>query len=78
MLDGDVNRGRIKNVVILPGQDGPDALIYKTLKGLAPDNPFWKLKDGYNKQFCFKDLMTLDLTTDDTRQRNKVKNWYKA
>jgi AAA15 family ATPase/GTPase len=75
VLDGD-QRSNIKNVLSLPGVYGPDRLIYNFLFSLDPSK-FNLIKNGYTKQFCFKNLVSLDTTTDDTKTREKVKKWYK-
>ncbi len=78
VLDGDSTTGNISNVIALPGKYGPDKLIYKTLNNLSENHGLWKKKAGYDKQFCFKDLMSLNSTTDSRRERIKLKEWYKT
>lgn len=75
VLDGDTSDGGISNVLCLPGNYGPDRLIYDFLKGLEAEE-FNKLKNGYTKQFCFRDTNTLDSSGDDSRTRDKLKKWY--
>jgi hypothetical protein len=76
ILDGDVNNGQISNVICLPGNFGPDRLIYDFLK-LCDASVFGKIKNTYTKQFCFRDLNTLDSLTDESRKRDKLKKWYR-
>lgn len=75
ILDGDSNPGSIKNVICLPGSFGPDNLIYNFLQSLQLAE-FQKIKPGYTKQFCFKDLLSLDSSSD--KKRDKLKKWYKT
>ncbi len=76
VLDGDTTTGRISNVICLPGNFGPDRLIYDFLK-LLDASIFGQIKDGYTKQFCFREINTLDSSGDDVRTRDKLKRWYK-
>lgn len=77
ILDGDSTDGNISNVICLPGQHGPDRLIYDLLKKLPQTHDLWKKKRAYDKQFCFKNLNTLDSSTDQSKNRDKLKKWYK-
>jgi AAA15 family ATPase/GTPase len=76
VLDGDTSNGRLNNVICLPGNFGPDRLIYDFLR-TCDSAIFEKIKTGYTKQFCFRDVNTLDSSTDDNRTRDKLKRWYK-
>jgi len=78
VLDGDSRVGNISNIVTLPGNKGPDLLIYEMLKSLPEEHDLWKRKSSYYKQYCFKELQSLNSTTDQTRKRVKVKKWYKS
>jgi len=75
-LDGDSSAGNLKNIIILPGSKGPDELIYEILKKLPDNDNFWNKTEGYTKQFCFKDCMSIDSTSDKSKKRVKLKNWY--
>lgn len=77
VLDGDTNNGQISNVICLPGLYGPDRLIYELLKEIPASHDLWKKKRAYDKQFCFKNLSNIETSTDDSRKRIKIKNWYK-
>jgi hypothetical protein len=76
VLDGDTNNGKISNVICLPGNFGPDRLIYDFLKTVSPE-VFSQIKSGYTKQYCFRDVSTLDSSIDNARTRDKLKLWYK-
>lgn len=78
VLDGDSSISNISNVISLPGSFGPDRLIYDFLKSLDKDNDFWKKRKGYNKQYCFKELSSLDTSLDKSKAREKLKRWYKT
>lgn len=73
VLDGDSHNGNINNVLTLPGSKSPDELIFDMLKSFPEDHDFWKLKDGYTRQFCFKNCMTLPASG----KRRKLKEWYR-
>lgn len=75
VLDGDTSSGGIKNVICLPGKFGPDRLIYDFLK-LCDTSIFGQIKNEYTKQFCFRDLNTINSSSDDVKIRNKLKVWY--
>jgi len=77
VLDGDSTTNGIRNVICLPGNFGPDRLVYDLLKLLDPTK-FDAIKSGYTQQYCFKNLNTLDSSTDDTRTRKKLKDWYRS
>lgn len=76
VLDGDTTNGSIKNVICLPGGYGPDRIIYEFLHKTPPED-FSKISKGYTKQFCFKNLLRLDTTTNNKRPRERLKTWYK-
>ena len=78
VLDGNSTAGGISNVVTLPGNKGPDLLAYEMLKSLPENHDFWKRKKSYYKQYCFRELQSLDSTTRRERKRIKVKKWYKS
>jgi len=78
ILDGNSTDGDIPNVVTLPGREAPDLLVYEMLKKLPKDHNFWKRKNAYNKQYCFKDLLSLDSVIDQRKKRIKTKEWYKS
>ncbi len=77
VLDGDTTGGNIENVICLPGDHGPDRIIYDFLHKTPPED-FSKISSKYTKQFCFKDLLRLETTTQDKRSREKIKTWYKS
>ncbi len=77
VLDGDEPASDLKNVVSLPGDFGPDRLLYELLRNYNAEK-FGAIEDGYSKQYCFRDLNSLDSTNDDSRKREKVKKWYKS
>ncbi len=76
VLDGDSSHGGIKNVRCLPGKYGPDRLIFDFLKSSEPEM-FNQIKKQYTKQFCFKEVHSLDSANDKRKVRNKSKDWYK-
>ncbi len=50
VLDADVKgAGKMKNVVLLPGQLPPDQLLYQFLFNLPADHKFWKNKIRFTK-----------------------------
>ncbi len=73
VLDGDktprVAKPNPRNVIVLPGKNSPEKVIFNFLKDLKEDHPIWTGVGGYTKQICFKDLK-------EVAEREKMKNWW--
>lgn len=85
ILDGDVRKNpkeydkitnrRLKNIILLPGNDSPERLLAKYLYELDDDNELWqKINKDYNKDFCFKDHKIEKIIAD----REIAKAWFNA
>jgi len=72
VLDGDQvpRKPSPSNVIVLPGGDSPENIMFRFLQGLEADHPFWGSVGGYTKQVCFKDLKKVS-------DREKMKKWWK-
>lgn len=74
VLDGDCrNRNeykKLKNVVFLPGDEPPEMVMFKYLKALPDDDPFWVNDDFFDYNACFNGYM------DNPDDINRLKNWY--
>jgi AAA15 family ATPase/GTPase len=74
VLDGDKSSNLRKpsppNVVILPGDDSPEKIMFRYLKSLDEAHVFWGGLGEYNKQICFRDLA-------EESDRVQMKNWWK-
>jgi hypothetical protein len=75
VLDGDklpsVAKPNPPNVIVLPGEDSPEKIMFRFLKSLPENHSIWGGLGGYTKLFCFKDLK-------EVSDREKMKNWWKA
>lgn len=79
ILDGDQPETRSKNILNLPGNTGPDRMLYEFLHALPPDDNFWpdNLNTGeYSWQVCFKDYAILP-HADKGALRKFYKDWFK-
>lgn len=77
VLDGDskkdLKKKRLTNFLCLPTEKSPERVIATVLDQLDDEDPFWeKHKDGYSKQFCFKEHKFEDIMDD----RDVAKAWY--
>lgn len=74
VLDGDKTPSIVnpnpKNVIVLPGEDSPEKIMFTYLKNLDAAHPFWGNVGGYTKQVCFRDLSNIG-------NRDVMKNWWK-
>lgn len=84
-LDGDVSAipritgklRKLKNFLILPGNDSPERLLATFLFDLNDDSPVWSnINDNFTKQYCFKDI-TYDEIKNPS-QRKKAKEWFNS
>ena len=78
VLDGD-QTNKSKNVLILPGQYGPDRLLHDYLKKLPMDSPFWpdvKKTGSYSYQVCFRDYRE-PACSEEGEIRKFYKSWFK-
>lgn len=82
VLDGDVKgdrplyrkASRSKNVILLPGTESPERLLANFLYQLPDGSETWsEIKDGYNKQVCFRTFTIREIRTS----REKAKDWFK-
>lgn len=73
VLDGDKlpTKPNPSNVIVLPGGDSPEKIMFRFLQNLPESHPIWGGLGGYTKLFCFKDLK-------ETSDREKMKFWWKA
>jgi len=71
VLDGDQipNKPNPSNVIVLPGGDSPENIMFGFLEGLDAEHPFWGGIGSYTKQVCFKDLKRIS-------DRVKMKKWW--
>lgn len=79
ILDGDQPENRSKNILMLPGNAGPDKMLYEFLHALPPDDDFWPDNlntGGYSWQVCFKDYATLPQANKGAL-RIFYKDWFK-
>ncbi len=74
VIDGDktpkLKTPRPRNVIVLPGSDSPEKVMFKYLKSLPTNHSLWTGLGGYTKQVCFRDLTTL-------ADREVMKSWWK-
>ncbi len=74
VLDGDkqprVSKPNPPNVIILPGNDSPEKIMFRFLEGLDASHPIFKGLGGYTKTVCFRDLKEIS-------NREKMKEWWK-
>lgn len=76
LLDGD-KHAKNKNILTLPGEYGPDHLLYDYLSNLDENDEFWEdnvSTGGYSKQFCFSNY-TISTALKD---RCFYKDWYNS
>ncbi len=69
VLDGDVSKTSIQNIVILPGSNSPEKIIFNFLKNLNQDHELWGGLGEYTRQVCFKDQSEIG-------DREQMKKWW--
>ena len=83
VLDGDVRSesskmrkiNKLKNFLILPGNNSPERLLAEFLHGLPDDSPFWEnIYEGYSKQHVFRDFSFREIQNN----REKAKQWFNS
>ena len=72
VLDGDIkNKGidnkKLKKTVFLPGEERPESIFYKFVKGLSDEDEFWDDENNFTKQTCFKNY--------PNESKGMVKRW---
>lgn len=81
VLDGDVRSenskmrriNKLKNFLILPGNNSPERLIAEFLHALPDDSPHWEnIYEGYSKQHVFRDFSLREIQSS----REKAKQWF--
>lgn len=74
VLDGDrqpkVSKPNPPNVIVLPGNDSPEKIMFRFLESLDESHPIFKGLGGYTKTVCFRDLKEIS-------DREKMKDWWK-
>lgn len=84
-LDGDVRTNKsnvkklnkVKNVLLLPGNESPERLIAKYLYNLSDESPLWSnIADGYTKQVCFREIHYDQIFAAGELGRQKAKEWF--
>lgn len=74
VLDGDktlsLKKPRPSNVIILPGLDSPEKIMFNYLQSLDSSHSFWGGLGGYTKQICFRDLNAIS-------DRDQMKKWWR-
>jgi AAA15 family ATPase/GTPase len=68
ILDGDskeqfVGKRKPKRTSFLPGTEPPEIILYKFIKSLPDNDPFWNDEENFTKQTCFGGYQTSDLST---------------
>lgn len=85
ILDGDVRtqpkeydkitKRKLKNILLLPGNESPERLLANYLNVLDDDHKLWEsINKDYNKDFCFKDHKIEKIRAD----REIAKAWFNA
>lgn len=83
ILDGDVRMEankvkkikKLKNILILPGNQSPERLIAEFLHDLSDGSPIWgSIHDNYNKQVVFRDITLYEIQ----QNREKAKEWFRS
>lgn len=80
LLDGDQPLPRAKNILLLPGDCGPDKLLFTFLNSLPESSEFWpdnKSTGLYNKQVCFRNYPYKEDFTEEGAARKYYKDWMK-
>lgn len=83
ILDGDVRtntsendkikKRKLKNIILLPGNDSPERLLANYLNDLDDGHKLWEsINKDYNKSFCFKDHKIEKIKSD----REVAKAWF--
>lgn len=78
LLDGDQPSPKSKNILILPGNYGPDKLLFNFLSDLPESSAFWpdnQYTGCYNKQTCFRSYPFKTEFDHEGEARKYYKNW---
>ena len=78
LLDGD-QKNTSKNVLCLPGDAGPDKLLYDYLMSLQDGDDFWpdnKRTGEYSKQICFMNYTQIPRDRTEGDLRKFYKQWF--
>jgi len=77
--DGDMEKTWLhppKNLLVLPGTERPETLIYKHLFSMLESDPFWKsISSAYTRQFAITSKGGTSLSHGD--DKDWVKAWYR-
>lgn len=80
LLDGDQEEDNTsKNILHLPGEVGPDKLLYDFLQSLPESDPFWpdnQITGSYSKQICFMNFPAPPTTPHAGELRVFYKEWF--
>jgi hypothetical protein len=80
LLDGDQEQDNTsKNILHLPGEFGPDRLLYDFLKTLQESDTFWpdnQTTGTYSKQICFMNFPSPPPNPAGGQLREFYKNWF--
>lgn len=79
ILDGDQSTSA-RNIIKLPGNVGPDRLLYEFLQSIPQDDKFWPdttTTGTYSYQVCFRNHYTLPTATNKGVLRDFYKSWFK-
>ncbi len=88
VLDGDVVeaqlqkipdpiRNKLGNIIILPGNNSPEKILYEYLIELKPEHDFWRNSYGFTWDY-FKDHGPLSDDYKGEKEREKYKKWFIA
>ena len=78
VLDGDQSN-KSKNILLLPGQYGPDRLLHDFLKSLPMNSSFWpdvETTGSYSYQICFRNYREPN-SSEEGEKRKFYKKWFK-
>lgn len=87
IVDGDVRKEadiknkvvKLKNLLILPGNDSPERMIATYLHNLSDKSPLWSsIANGYSKQVCFSDITYSSIMGKGEQGRLDAKMWFNA
>lgn len=76
VLDGDVDRAKVKNtknIILLPTKLPPDQLLYKYLNDLDPSDDYWDNKHSYTKAVFRADTLYKDINEKTIYDEEKKK-----